>query len=79
MRNYGTHQTAKAGYRCFNAELIETMVDTLESQWDHFSTSMSDNADRMEREVKSEARKLLIQLSCMISRIVIPFSSIVNV
>ena len=48
MRNYGTHSTAKAGFRCMNNELIEAMMHDLEGHWPELEPALARSSDTLQ-------------------------------
>ncbi|GFF64845.1 hypothetical protein IFM60648_01404 [Aspergillus lentulus] len=50
-RNYGTHQTAKQSYRCWNEEILGPGSDQLSIRWDTMLGWLEEKRDELDEEV----------------------------
>ncbi|GIJ92098.1 hypothetical protein Asppvi_011073 [Aspergillus pseudoviridinutans] len=52
-RNYGTHQTAKQDYRCWNEEILGHGSDQLSTRWDTMLGWLEEQRDDLDEELSS--------------------------
>lgn len=50
-RNYGTHQTAKQSYRCWNEEILGPGSDQLSIRWDNILGWLEEKRDELDEEL----------------------------
>lgn len=50
-RNYGTHETAKQPYRCWNEEILGSGIDQLSLAWDSVLNWLEEEGRELEDEI----------------------------